>query len=84
MHWLFLYHHYTTHTGGCRQGCDGFLMNTIINFGDSLESHVLRSAEDHAKTTDAVVCLGTTLRVKPACDLVEMGRRPLRLLICNR
>ena len=66
------------------QGCDGYLSNTIINFGDSLEKRVLSTAEDQAKQADLVLCLGTTLRVSPACDLVEMGTQPIRLIICNR
>ncbi len=66
------------------QGCDGSLMNTIINFGDSLEKKVLSTAEEHAKRNDLMLCLGSSLRVTPACDLVEMGQEPLRLAICNR
>ena len=59
-------------------------MNTIINFGDSLEKRVLSTAEEQAKRSDLILCLGSSLRVTPACDLVEMGQVPLRLLICNR
>jgi len=66
------------------QGCEGYLSNTIINFGDSLEKRVLSTAEEQAKQADLVLCLGTTLRVSPACDLVEMGKRPIHLIICNR
>ncbi|ELT93675.1 hypothetical protein CAPTEDRAFT_224786 [Capitella teleta] len=78
--------HFDHRTGrNCeRKGCDGPLMNTIINFGDSLEKRVLSIADEHAKRNDLVLCLGTTLRVTPACDLVEAGVRPLRLVICNR
>lgn len=60
------------------------MMNTIINFGDCLESHVLSSAEDNAEKSDMVLCLGTTLRVTPAADLVVLGKKPNRLVICNR
>ena len=58
-------------------------MNTIINFGDSLEGPVIQSAEDNATANDMVLCLGSSLRVTPACDFVEMGN-PVRLAICNR
>ncbi|XP_005108006.1 NAD-dependent protein deacetylase Sirt6 [Aplysia californica] len=67
-----------------RKGCDSYLMNTIINFGDYLESDVLRSAEHHAKRADAVLVLGSTLRVSPANSLVAMGVEPHRIIICNR
>ncbi len=59
-------------------------MNTIINFGDNLEGDVLHRAEQEAKKNDLCLCLGTSLRVTPACDLVEMGDDPVRLVICNR
>jgi mono-ADP-ribosyltransferase sirtuin 6 len=60
------------------------MMNTIINFGDYLESPILKSAEENAKKADIVFCLGSTLMVTPASSLVEMGRKPIRLVICNR
>ena len=65
------------------QGCGGYLMNTIINFGDNLEDDVIDRAEQNACANDMVLCLGTSLRVFPACDFVEMGK-PVRLAICNR
>lgn len=64
--------------------CNGYLMNTIINFGDYLESDVLDGAEKHAEQSDLVLALGTTLQVSPANDLVESGQDPTRLVICNR
>lgn len=65
-------------------GCKGFLKDTIINFGDNLEDKIFSNAEDHARKNDLCLCLGTTLRVTPACELVEGGQKPLRLVICNR
>jgi mono-ADP-ribosyltransferase sirtuin 6 len=59
-------------------------MNTIINFGDYLPGDVLKCAEEHAKRSDLVLALGSTLQVSPANDLVEMGQDPTRLVICNR
>lgn len=64
--------------------CGGYLMNTIINFGDYLEGPILRKAEENATNADFVLCLGSTLMVSPANDLVEMGQSPQRLVICNR
>ncbi|XP_065920603.1 NAD-dependent protein deacylase sirtuin-6-like [Dysidea avara] len=69
----------------CEQsGCKGFLNDSIINFGDNLEDQIFSNAEDHAAKSDLCLCLGTTLRVTPACELVESGQEPLRLVICNR
>ena len=59
-------------------------MNTIINFGDSLESPVLDAAVDHSRKRDLMICLGSSLTVTPAANLVEYGRQPLRVVICNR
>lgn len=67
-----------------REGCGGFLKDSIINFGDDLEEKVLSRAEHHAKSADLCLSLGTTMQVTPACNLVEMGRKPLRLVIVNR
>lgn len=64
--------------------CKGFLKDTIINFGDNLEDSIFSNAEEHAKKNDLCLCLGTTLQVTPACELVESGQKPLRLVICNR
>ncbi|RUS90698.1 hypothetical protein EGW08_001502 [Elysia chlorotica] len=66
------------------KGCDGYMINTIINFGDYLESDVLSRATAEARLTDAVLVLGSTLRVSPANDLVAMSDGPSRLMICNR
>jgi mono-ADP-ribosyltransferase sirtuin 6 len=66
------------------KGCNGFLKDSIINFGDDLEEGILRGAEEQAKQADLMLSLGTTMRVTPACDLVVMGREPLRLVIVNR
>ncbi|GFR75866.1 NAD-dependent deacetylase sirtuin-6 [Elysia marginata] len=64
--------------------CNGFLMNTIINFGDFLESDVIDQARQAAVMSDAVLVLGSTLMVSPANVLVTMGKKPARLIICNR
>ena len=67
-----------------RPGCKGLLKDTIINFGDTLEDEIFSNAEQHAKKNDLCLCLGTTLQVTPACELVEGGQKPLSLVICNR
>ena len=59
-------------------------MDTIINFGDNLEEHVIANACHNVIQNDAMLCLGSTLTVSPACDMVTMGTEPPRLMICNR
>ncbi|XP_076074766.1 NAD-dependent protein deacetylase-like [Mytilus galloprovincialis] len=65
-------------------GCNGYMMNTIINFGDILEEFVYSSAKENGEKADVVLCLGTTLLVSPADELVTLGKKPNRLVICNR
>ncbi|KAL8612722.1 hypothetical protein ACOMHN_025373 [Nucella lapillus] len=66
------------------KGCSGYLEDTIINFRDNLEDAGLDRALDEAGKSDIILCLGTTLMVTPACDIVEetQGKKPL--IICNR
>ena len=66
------------------QVCGGQLMDTIINFCDHLEEDILDRASKNAKQCDLMLCLGTTLTVTPASDLVEEGKKPLKIVICNR
>ena len=69
----------------CEQpGCKGHLNDSIINFRDNLEEDVLSTAEMHAGKADLCLSLGTTMQVTPACELVEMGKKPLNLVIVNR
>ena len=69
----------------CTQpGCKGHLLDSIINFGDNLEEDILDKAEQTCSQADFILSLGTTMQVTPACDLVLMGKKPLRLAIVNR
>ena len=66
------------------QGCDSYLMNTVINFGDNLESPVIQAAMDNCARKDLMLCLGSSLTVTPAADLVTYGEQPVKVVICNR
>ena len=59
-------------------------MDTIINFGDMLEDDILEAATQAATQSDVMLSLGSTMVVTPACDLVLMGEKPTRMIICNR
>ena len=52
-----------------RSGCKGKLKDSIINFGDNLESHILQKSSDNCDEADLVICMGSSMRVNPACDL---------------
>lgn len=64
--------------------CKGSLKDSIINFRDNLDEVTLGTATEHAQRMDLCVSLGSTMRVTPACELVEMGIEPVRLVIVNR
>lgn len=64
--------------------CNGQLVDSIINFKDLLSESILTKATEQATMNDMCLSLGTTMQVYPACDLVEKGVKPLRLVICNR
>lgn len=49
-----------------------------------MEEEILNRAFEHAKQSDLMICLGSTLTVTPANELVEVIQKPGRLVICNR
>ena len=59
-------------------------MDTIINFKDLLGEDILDRAKKNSKQCDVMLCLGTTLQVTPASDLVKKMKDMRRLVICNR
>ena len=59
------------HCGACRK----LIRPAIIWFGEQLSSHVLRSAQYAAASSDVCLVIGTRLDVYPAADLPDMARR---------
>ena len=64
--------------------CNGYLKDSIINFGDDLEESILTRAELEAGKADVMLSLGSTMQVTPACHLVVKNRKVVRLVIVNR
>lgn len=52
-----------------KKGCSGYLMDSIINFGENLPEKELSKAVEHSKKSDLALVLGTSMRVQPACEL---------------
>ncbi|XP_064605969.1 NAD-dependent protein deacylase sirtuin-6-like [Liolophura sinensis] len=67
-----------------QRGCNGYLRDTIINFRDNLEEDILSRATEQCQKRDLMLCLGTTLTVTPASNLVQITGHPHRIVICNR
>jgi hypothetical protein len=65
--------------------CGGVLLDSIVNFGESLPAQALELAFQHAKRADLCLVLGSSLTVTPANEIPELpGRRKgAKLAICN-
>jgi len=65
--------------------CGGALLDTIINFGESLPEKPLEDARRHANEADLLLVLGSSLTVSPANGIPEIvGRKKgAKLVICN-
>ncbi|KFM26008.1 3-isopropylmalate dehydratase [Auxenochlorella protothecoides] len=51
------------------QGCRGPLTDTVLDWDDALPAKELKEAELRAKHADLAICLGTSLQIRPACNL---------------
>ncbi|RWA12534.1 hypothetical protein EKO27_g2579 [Xylaria grammica] len=65
--------------------CGGALLDTIINFGESLFEEPLQYAREHAAKADLCLVLGSSLTVSPSNEIPETvgRRRGAKLVICN-
>lgn len=64
--------------------CRGSLIDSIINFGESLPTDELEQSYEEAKKSDLIIVLGSSLQVYPAADIPATAiRRKQKLVICN-
>ncbi len=65
--------------------CGGRLISSVVNFGDPLPRHELTRADQHARSCDLLLVLGSSLVVEPAASLVgrAIGSRA-RVVLVNR
>lgn len=65
--------------------CGGNLHDTIVNFGEYLPEGDLERARNHAKKSDVMLVLGSSLTVPPANGIPETAgrRKGAKLVICN-
>lgn len=52
-----------------RTGCGGCLRNTLLDWEDSLPEQEFQVAEDALRQSDLCICMGTSLRIRPASEL---------------
>lgn len=68
-----------------RVGCNGDLFDTIIHFNENLEEIPLNSAWENTKKSDLMIVFGSSLTVRPACDMPRLvgSDNKRKLVICN-
>ncbi|XP_021740715.1 NAD-dependent protein deacetylase SRT1-like [Chenopodium quinoa] len=49
--------------------CGARLRDTVLDWEDALPRKEMDAAEKHCKMADLILCLGTSLQIKPACNL---------------
>jgi hypothetical protein len=52
-----------------RAGCGGALRNNLLDWEDALPEQEFQVAEDALREADLCVCMGTSLRIRPASEL---------------
>jgi hypothetical protein len=62
------------------EGCDGFLEDSIINFGENLPAEALERATENSKKADLSIVMGSSLTVRPASSLPKKSKN---LIIIN-
>eukprot|EP00731_Ephydatia_muelleri_P016643 Em0009g1067a len=64
--------------------CRGILNDSIINFGESLPQNEVKKAFDHAEKADLCIVMGSSLRVRPACEVpVIVQNNGGKVIVCN-
>jgi len=66
-------------------GCNGELVDSIINFGENLPEIPLDRAWENTKQADLCIVLGSSLTVTPAADMPKYvaKQKGANLVICN-
>ena len=55
--------------------CDGYLKDTIVQFGESLDEETLEKAREWSREAKMSVVVGSSLRVPPASTLPRMAKK---------
>jgi NAD-dependent deacetylase len=65
--------------------CGGWLVSSVVNFGDPLPQTDYELAERHARRCDLMLVLGSSLQVQPAASLVGLALESgARIVLINR
>ena len=55
--------------------CRGRLRDFILDWEDALPEDQLKNSESHAGEADVILCLGTSLQIRPVCQIPLITRR---------
>ena len=78
------YHEHSTGRLCDDERCGGDLYDSIINFGEGLDPGILEKANKVGMASDLMLCMGTSMRVVPACSIPMATKLSGgRLVICN-
>jgi NAD-dependent protein deacetylase/lipoamidase len=65
--------------------CGGRLISSVVNFGDPLPEKELMQAAEHARRSDLMLALGSSLMVNPAASLVGLAvKQGARVVLVNQ
>jgi thiamine pyrophosphate-dependent acetolactate synthase large subunit-like protein len=53
----------------------GVLRDAVLDWDDALPEDQLQMSEEHARGADLVLCLGTSLQIRPICNLPNITKR---------
>eukprot|EP00455_Lapot_gusevi_P048667 TRINITY_DN6765_c0_g2_i6.p1 TRINITY_DN6765_c0_g2~~TRINITY_DN6765_c0_g2_i6.p1 ORF type:complete len:564 (-),score=181.36 TRINITY_DN6765_c0_g2_i6:76-1767(-) len=67
-------------TGRKCDDCEGMLRDSIIHFKENLPEQALELAIRHSRAADLVLCIGSSLRVSPTCNLPERAKGPVCII----
>ncbi|WOL17190.1 NAD-dependent protein deacetylase SRT1 [Canna indica] len=64
--------------------CGAKLRDSVLDWEDALPPKEMNPAENHCRTADLVLCLGTSLQITPACNLpLKCIRNGGKIVIVN-
>ena len=67
-----------------RTGCGGCLRNSLLDWEDALPEKEFQVAEDALRQSDLCICMGTSLRIRPASELPLLAvKKGGKLILVN-
>ena len=72
-------------TGRNCERCGAVLKDTVIGFGENLKDAPYQKATEEAQHCDLMICVGSSLRISPACNVPAISfRNGGKLVIINK